>query len=316
MKVICLAAAACLALAACSSPTARNQQTADSTQTATDKNASLRKTIDSIVTQTDGKVGVAILHLGSRDTLTLNDTAHFPMQSTFKFPIAMAVLKQVDEGKLKLDQEVPIGKNWMATKYHSPLRDSLAKVKAAGKPTIATMLSYMVSLSDNVACDVLLELIGGEPVANDFIHGLGVNNIAIVASEIKMGKAWDVQFTNWCQPSAYTQLLDILDKGTALSKASNDFLLKIMFETTTGPGRIRGLLPKELQVAHKTGTSGVNPDGLAAATNDVGIIVLPSGQKLAIAVFVSLSHADEATREKVIAQITKAAYDHALSTGN
>ena len=313
MKVICLAAAACLALAACSSPAKRNPQAADSTQTATDKNAQLRKTIDSIVTQTDGKVGVSILNLDTRDTLTLNDTAHFPMQSAYKFPIAMAVLKQVDEGKLKPDHQVFIDKKYYY-KTHSPLLDSIPNGNV--NVPLNRLVSLMVSLSDNVACDVLLDLIGGEAVANDYIHSLGVTDIAIVASEKKMAAAWDVQFTNWARPSAYTQLLDILNKGTALSKTSNDFLWKTMLETSTGPNRIRGLLPKELQVAHKTGTSGVTPDGLAAATNDVGIIFLPNGQKLAIAVFVSLSHADEATREKVIAQITKAAYDHALSAGN
>lgn len=310
MKVLCLTAVACLALAACSSPANRNPQATDSTQTITDKNASLRKTIDGIVTQTDGKVGVSILNLDTRDTLTLNDTAHFPMQSTYKFPIAMAVLKQVDEGKLKLDQPIFVDKKWYY-KTHSPLRDSIPNGNA--NVPLSRLTGLMVSLSDNVACDLLLDLIGGEAVADSFIHSLGVTEIAIVASEKKMAAAWDVQFTNWCRPSAYTQLLDIMNKGTALSKSSNDFLWKIMLETNTGPGRIRGLLPKELQVAHKTGTSGVQPDGLAAATNDVGIILLPNGQKLAIAVFVSLSHADADTRDKVIAQITKAAYDHALS---
>lgn len=307
MKMICLAAAACLALAACSSP-AGNRQNADSTQTATDKNAALRSAVDSIVSQTDGKVGVAILNLHTRDTLTLNDTARFPMQSTYKFPIAMAVLKQVDEGKLKLDQPVFIDKKWYY-KTHSPLRDSIP----AGNVNVplSRLIALMVSVSDNIACDILLDLIGGEAVANDFIHGLGVNDIAIVASEKKMAAAWDVQFINWCHPSAYTQLLDILDKGTALSKTSNDFLLNVMYGTTTGAGRIRGLLPKDARVAHKTGTSGIK-DGLAAATNDVGFIVLPNGQKLAVAVFVSMSHADEAMRDKVIAQIAKAAYDHAL----
>lgn len=310
MKLTCLAAAASLALAACSSPTARQQQGADSTRAAaTDKTASLRQRIDSIVSQTDGKVGVSILHLHTRDTLTLNDTAHFPMQSTFKFPIAMAVLKQVDEGKLKLDQPVRVDKKTYY-KTWSPLQDSLPN-GSAGVP-LSRLIELMVSQSDNLACDVLLDLIGGEAVANDFIHSLGVTDIAIVASEKKMHAAWDVQFTNWCRPSAYTQLLDILDKGTALSKTSNDFLLNVMYGTTTGPGRLRGLLPKDARVAHKTGTSGIK-DGLAAATNDVGFIVLPNGQKLAVALFVSLSHADEATRDKVIAQIAKAAYDHALA---
>jgi hypothetical protein len=63
---------------------------------------------------------------------------------------------------------------------------------------------------------------------------------------------------------------------------------------------------------HKTGTSGVK-NGLAAATNDLGLIVLPDGRRLALAVFVTDSKADEATREAVIARIAKAAYSAAVA---
>ncbi|MGZ3836350.1 MAG: serine hydrolase, partial [Mucilaginibacter sp.] len=98
-------------------------------------------------------------------------------------------------------------------------------------------------------------------------------------------------------------------EGKALSKSSNEFLWKIMTETSTGPHRIKGLLPQGAIVAHKTGTSGTNDEGLTPATNDVGIITLPNGKHLAIAVLVCNSKADETTRDGVIAQIAKAAWD-------
>jgi beta-lactamase class A len=66
---------------------------------------------------------------------------------------------------------------------------------------------------------------------------------------------------------------------------------------------------------HKTGTSGVR-DGVAAATNDMGLMVLPDGRRLALAVFVTDSKADEATREATIARIAKAAYNTAIHSGN
>jgi beta-lactamase class A len=62
-------------------------------------------------------------------------------------------------------------------------------------------------------------------------------------------------------------------------------------------------------VAHKTGTGG-SQNGIAAATNDIGIIYLPNGNHLGVAVFVSDSAADERTREAVISKIAKAAWDH------
>ena len=67
-----------------------------------------------------------------------------------------------------------------------------------------------------------------------------------------------------------------------------------MTETTTGPKRIKGLLPADAVVAHKTGTSPTNSEGLSPATNDVGIITLPNGKHIAIAIFVCNSTADEA----------------------
>ena len=81
-----------------------------------------------------------------------------------------------------------------------------------------------------------------------------------------------------------------------------------MTESPTGPRRLKGLLPKDATVAHKTGTSGTR-NGINAATNDVGIITLPNGRHVAIAVFVAESPADEAAREEVIAKIAKAVWD-------
>jgi beta-lactamase class A len=85
-------------------------------------------------------------------------------------------------------------------------------------------------------------------------------------------------------------------------------LLKYMIESAPGANRLKGLLPPGTIVAHKTGTSGTN-QGITAATNDIGLITLPGGKHLAIAVFVSDSPADEATREGVIAKTAKAVWD-------
>jgi beta-lactamase class A len=97
-----------------------------------------------------------------------------------------------------------------------------------------------------------------------------------------------------------------------LKPASRDLLNKLMTETTHIPTRIKGLLPAGTVVAHKTGTSGTNEAGLTAATNDVGVITLPNGKHVAIAIFITNSTADDATRDLVIAKIAKAVYDNEL----
>lgn len=304
MKLTIISAAAIIAMAACHAPATQR-----ATTNAAQFNDSLRQQIAAIAARSGGTVGVAITNLDTRDSLSLNNDPVYPMQSVFKFPIAMAILQQVDEGKLKLGQKIYIDKKWMVLNTYSPLRDAYPEGNV--EQTLAQLLEYSVSKSDNIACDLLIDLAGGEAAVNDYIHGLGVKQINIVANEAKMHADWNIQYANNCAPTAMIQLLDIMNKGTALTKASNDFLWKIMLETSTGKKRIKGLLPEGTQVAHKTGLSDTK-DGLTAATNDVGIIILPNGQKLAIVVYVMNTKADETLRESTIAQIAKAAYDHAI----
>lgn len=72
-----------------------------------------------------------------------------------------------------------------------------------------------------------------------------------------------------------------------------------------------GYLPTETEVAHKTGYSGRHADtGVIAASNDVGIIVLPDGNAFAISVFVSDSKEGPEKSEKIIAEVAKACWDY------
>ena len=267
---------------------------------------SLKARIIEIAKQSKGIVGVSILGIETRDTLNYNANARLVMHSVMKFPIAMTVLNLVDKGKYRLDQQMKVGKGDMYTGTWSPMRD---KYPNGTQLPLSEILGYMVSQSDNCACDYLLKKLGGPEKVENYLQGLGIKGINIVASEGDMAKAWEVQYTNWCKPAEMVRLLDLFYQGEVLSKSSNDFLYKIMTETTTGPKRIKGQLPANAVVAHKTGTSPTNDEGLSPATNDVGIITLPNGKHLAIAVFVCNSTADEATREQVIAQIAKASWD-------
>jgi beta-lactamase class A len=102
-----------------------------------------------------------------------------------------------------------------------------------------------------------------------------------------------------------------LHNGKILSQKSRAFIQKLLLETSTGPNRLKGLLPKSTVVVHKTGTSGTNKQtGEMAAVNDIGIITLPNGNQFAIAVFVSKSKEKIETNEKIIAEIAKVSYDY------
>lgn len=267
---------------------------------------SLYDQIDQIAKPAKAIVGVSVLNLETGDTVNYNGKARLVLHSVMKFPIALTVLHLVDSGVLKLDQMIHVTKRDMQKTY-SPLRDKYPKGDV--DVSVSDLLGYMVSQSDNDACDILLRALNGPQTVQAFMLKSGIRGIAIRASEGDMASAWELQYTNWCKPTEMTLLLQKFYQGKILSKTSTDFLYKIMTETTTGPKRIKGLLPDGTVVAHKTGTSPTNADGLSPATNDVGIITLPNGNHLIISVFVCNSKDDEATRESIIAKIAKASYD-------
>jgi beta-lactamase class A len=225
------------------------------------------------------------------------------MQSVYKFPIAMAVLAQVDQGKLKLDQKIRV-------EASDVLQGSrILDEKSQGMEfSLAELLKYMVSESDGTSCDVLLRQVGEPRVVTEYLRGLGVNDIVVAHTEKELAQGTAVKYRNYATPDAAVVLLRVFHEGKELSKSSQALLLQLMTETTTGPKRIKGLLPDGTVVAHKTGTSST-VNGVTAATNDVGLVTLPNGRHMAIAVFVSDSGANNAVREEVIAKVAKAAWD-------
>ena len=229
------------------------------------------------------------------------------MQSVYKLPIAMAVLHRVDVGILKLDQKVQVTTNdFVSAKQHSPLRDAHRR---GAELSVSNLLQLMISESDGTACDVLLRVIGGPEAVDRYLRGLGETNVVIATTEKEMGRNETAQYRNWATPEGMAGVLRLFHEGRGLSAPSQKLLLKFLLEASTFPGRIKGLLPPGTPVAHKTGSSNAK-DGFTAATNDAGIVTLPDGRHLVIVVFVSDSKADQATRDAVIAKISKAAWDY------
>lgn len=267
----------------------------------------LRKKIEKIIVMAKGKVGVAVVGLEFGDTLTINGNQRFPMQSVYKFPLAMAVLNRVDKGKFALDQPIHVTRKELLPNTWSPLRDKYPRGNV--NLSLREILAQTVSYSDNNGCDILFRLLGGPKKAESYLRSIGVKQVAMVGTEKEMHKDWQVQFANWSTPNGMMKLLETFYYRRKLSKNSSDFLWSLLEKTTTGPKRLKGLLPNGAIVAHKTGSSGTK-NGVTAATNDVGFVTLPNGKRYAIVVFVSDTQESEEVQERVIAQVSRACWDY------
>jgi beta-lactamase class A len=239
----------------------------------------------------------------------LEPRAHPPQQSVFKLPLAVMVLHQVEQGAYALEQPVRfLPQDRILPHVYSPLQNQYPE--AGVDVPLQELLRLTVSLSDNVAADILLRLVGGPEAVNSYVAALGIGGFHIEDNEAALHREVSAQYRNWFEPSAAVRLLRRIGDESPLTRAHTDLLLAWMTPADR-THRLEAQLPNGVRVAHKSGTSDVD-DGVAHATNDIGLIPLPDGRQIAIAVFVTDSTADLNTREKVIARIGAAVYRRAL----
>ena len=237
------------------------------------------------VPQVDATIGMSALNVESGARVSERGDESFPMGSVFKFPIALEVLRLLDDGTLTADQKVRITPSEFGPGL-SAIRDA-----ANGQPvtyTVGELLEAMLRDSDNTACDVLLRLCGGPISITRRMRELGIREIRVDRSEASIARDlaavgghenYQVDPRDTATPNAMVALLlKFLRNEVGLSKASHKLAMKLMTDTTTGPKRMHSMLPEGASLAHKTGT-------MPGVANDVGIITMKDGTHVIVAVF-------------------------------
>jgi beta-lactamase class A len=290
---------------------------------------------------TDGEVGLTAIHIESNRRIALNETHRFPMASTFKVPIAVQLLSRVDRGEIRLDQMVTLEPHDL-----HPGSGTLSNLfKQPGVSlSVRNLMELMLLISDNSATDVVLRLAGGPEAVTTKMRDLGITGINVNRPTVRLISEWlgadlppekdwtpdlygklysavppatkaaaEARFNtdprDTAQPSAMADLLlKIYDKKLHKPESA-ELLLDIMRRCQTGDARIKGMLPPDTELAHKTGSIG-------GTVNDVGILTLPDNAgHVAIALFVKQGTKPEVS-EKAIAQISRAVYDYFLFASN
>lgn len=290
-----------------------------------------------------GKLGVTAIHIETGKRFTQNGSEAFPMASSYKIPIAVQLLTRVDSGRLSLDQMVEftnkdlhIGSGMISERFNWP-----GASKPGVALSVRSLLELMLLISDNSATDVCLKLAGGPSLVNQCLQRNGVQGIRVDRPTSWLISDW--LGVPWPEDAADPRVaFDSLEKGISaekakensikadsdprdsatpdgmaellmkifkpesrlLSDASRSLLMDILDRCETGQARLKGALPPNTQVRHKTGTIGMT-------TNDVGIITLPEGAgHLIVSAFVKSSEKPIAEREKAIAQVTRMLHDY------
>lgn len=268
--------------------------------------ADLKAQINKITAGKNATVGVSVRNFGKPFDLNINGEKHLPTLSVYKFHIALALLKMVDDKELSLDQKIMVKKADLLEDTWSPMREKYPNGNI--ELPLSEIIKYTVAQSDNNGCDILLRLVGGPEKVQTFMNEHDVRDFQIVYNEADM--TYENMSQNYSSTESIVKLLDSFYRNKIVAKNSTDFLMKVMTETSTGENKLKSGLPKDVSLAHKTGASGRNKEGLTIAENDMGIVTLPNGDHYAICVFINNSTETDDVNCKMIADISKVIFDH------
>ena len=228
-------------------------------QTAGELKAKLERRLEGIAAGLDGVIGYAILDLTSGDRIGRLDRAVFPTASTIKLAIVYELFRQVDEGRVRLDQVLPLDRK-------SAVGGS-GVLFYLGTPSLSVRdyATLMVIVSDNTATNVLIDLLGIDRIAAR-MSALGLTETKLRRHMMDLPAARRGE-ENVSTPAEIVRLLEIISKGEGLSASGRDEAVALLKKPKIS--RLRAGLPPAIDAADKPGElEGVRVDaGLVFAKN-------------------------------------------------
>ncbi|MHA3841566.1 class A beta-lactamase [Sphingomonas aestuarii] len=272
-----LAALGASALTACAMP---RGVTSDDTELAT------------IRADRGGRLGVFALDTATGATIGLDGDARYAMCSTFKAPLAAAILAEVDAGRLRLDQPVRFTRADLV-----PYAPVVEAALDRGALSVEALCKGMVEVSDNVAANLLLPLIGGPAGFTRFARAQGdaITRLDRIEPKLNIVRGGDIRDTT--TPRAMVGLMRACLTGDTLTPASRDRLIGWMVASPTGRERLRARLPADWRAGDKTGTSG---DGYF---NDIAILWPPNRAPILLACYLDAPGLDLKIANAVHAEV-------------
>lgn len=291
--------------------------------------------LDEVLASAPGEFGVAATHLETGVSAGHNADQLFQLASAFKIPILTTLMRDVEAGKLRLDQRVPL--KW---EERVPGSGILQELDSGAELTVKDLATLMIIVSDNYATDLVISLIGGLDEVNAHMRELGLMQIHLRHTcwqllshcvgmeetllptpegfaeyerreeteqyEVLLDVSLPPTDNNVATPADLNRLLGLIARKEILSAASCERILDIMRRQQFN-SRLPYLLPPGTKVPHKTGT--VN-----GVVNDAGLIYLPEGRGTIAITALSRGVTDKIGAELTIARVAKAVYDQAIGS--
>lgn len=249
-----------------------------------------------IETESGGRLGVALVDRRGALLLGFNRDDHFAMCSTFKAPMAAAVLMGADAGKFGIDGQIPFSKDDILD--YAPV---VKLNKKRGRMAMGELAQAAVEVSDNSAANLLLPMLGGPEGLTAFMRAHGDSVTRLDRNEPTLNENAEGDERDTTTPAAMAALMARL-LFTDMKTESADQLRAWLNASKTGDNRIKAGLPEGWTSGSKTGSCD-------NAYNDVALVKSPAGEEYILAIYLDRPTVDQKKSEAAIADAARAALD-------
>jgi beta-lactamase class A len=250
----------------------------------------VRKRIEATMQSVAPSASAEVIADGGSLVAAYHATQSRTAASTIKLPLLVEVLRQSELGTLDLSRRVTIRQ-----------RDVVGgtgdlQYQVGRTLTLQEVVQHMVLRSDNVAANILVDLVGMDVVnataaANDFPNTFFRRHMLDTSAEA-------AGIENVTSAADLADMLERIVRGTLISPTVSKQALSLLDERGRLDKNWLGLkLPGGAQLSHINGT-------LTGVRNDVGLIISPSGKSFVLALCQDHLSSD-ASGEAAIAELAR-----------
>lgn len=273
------------------------------------KKEKLTSDINALLAKQDGTFAVAFKNLQTGEEILIREHESFHAASTMKTPVMIEVFKQAAAGKFSLNDSIVIKNEFKSIVDGSVFSlDSIEDsehllYKQLGKKKLLSELVYdMIIVSSNLATNIIIELVDAKNVT-ETMRSYGAKDMQVLRG-VEDDKAYQQGLNNTTMAYDLMVIFEKIATGKAVSPEASDAMVDILLDQQFNE-IIPAKLPKDVRVAHKTGS-------ITSVHHDSGIVYLPDGRKYVL-VFLSKGFKEEAIANEAMATVSEMIYQHVIN---
>jgi len=264
--------------------------------------------IDTITRSVNATWGIYVKSLETSEEIDINADRQMETMSTIKIPLMIEAFEQIKAGKFKLTD-----KYTFVQADSQPGTGTIQRLDPGAVMTVKDLITMMIIVSDNTATEVLYRMVGGPDAVNARMDAMGLKQTRAMNvpskwfPQLRSAASTEQFYRDGKYPFGLTtpremgRLLEMMERGTLVDKASSDLMLQIMrgqLYRTRIPRYVTGY-----RIPHKTG------DFLPYVGDDVGMLEA-QGKTIIISIFTGNHFGSSEALENAIGLVAKEVADY------